>query len=367
MELDAEKHPGDYFILLSRAARLITQGTRHAPLPGKRDIIISSFSPRMTIDGISSSQSEDGAQEYDVLIIGAGPAGLSAGIYVRRAGLSCVVLEKGVPGGQVLTSPMIENYPGFPEVPGMKLMDQMAEHARRYVDIREGEEVVRIRSGDRFEVSTHSGKYHSRALILATGSTHRKLGVKGEEGMTGRGVSYCATCDGFFYKNREAIVVGGGNTALTDALYLHSIECKVTVVHRRDSFRADKHLQESLAERKIPTLFDTVVEEIVGDGEVHAVKLRNLKTGVVGTKPVNGVFVAVGEVPSNQLATELGLAMDPGGFVNVDKTFRTNVPFVYAAGDLSGGIRQIVAAVHGGAAAALACFEDLANPYYRRT
>lgn len=321
----------------------------------------------MTIEGLSSAPSEEGGQEYDVLIIGAGPAGLSAGIYARRAGLNCVVLEKGVPGGQVLTSPMIENYPGFPEVQGMKLMDLMAEHARRYVEIREGEEVLRVRGGDRFQVSTTSGKYHSRALILATGSTHRKLGVPGEDGMTGRGVSYCATCDGFFYKGKEVVVVGGGNTALTDALYLHSIECKVTVVHRRDSFRADKHLQDSVAERSIPVLYDTIVEEIVGDKEVTAVKLRNLKDGTVRAKPLDGVFVAVGEVPSNQIASELNLEMDPGGFVMVDKSFRTNLQFVYAAGDLAGGIRQIVAAVHGGAAAALACFEDLTNPYYRRS
>ena len=321
----------------------------------------------MTIDGMVSPPPDEGPQELDVLIIGAGPAGLAAGIYARRAGLSCLVLEKGVPGGQVLTSPMIENYPGFPEVPGMKLMDQMAEHARRYVDIREGEEVVRVKGGDRFEVLTASGRYSSRALILTTGSTHKKLGVKGEDGMTGRGVSYCATCDGFFYKKKEVVVVGGGNTALTDALYLNSIECKVSIVHRRDSFRADKHLQESVADRKISVLFDTVVDEIVGAENVTAVKLRDVRTGSVATKPVDGVFVAVGEVPSNQLAVELGLEMDPGGFVVVDRTFRTNVPYVYAAGDLSGGIRQIVAAVHGGAAAALACFEDLANPYYRRS
>ncbi len=321
----------------------------------------------MTIDGMVSPPPDEGPQELDVLIIGAGPAGLAAGIYARRAGLSCLVLEKGVPGGQVLTSPMIENYPGFPEVPGMKLMDQMAEHARRYVDIREGEEAVRVKGGDRFEVLTASGRYSSRALILTTGSTHRKLGVKGEDGMTGRGVSYCATCDGFFYKKKEVVVVGGGNTALTDALYLNSIECKVSIVHRRDSLRADKHLQESVADRKIPVLFDTVVDEIVGAENVTAVKLRDVKTGSVATKPVDGVFVAVGEVPSNQLAVELGLEMDQGGFVVVDKTFRTNVPYVYAAGDLSGGIRQIVAAVHGGAAAALACFEDLTNPYYRRS
>ena len=320
----------------------------------------------MTIEGIAADPAEALLGDYDVIILGAGPAGLSAGIYASRAGLDCVILEKGVPGGQVLTSPTIENYPGFPEIAGMKLMENMAEHAKIYVDIREGEEVLRVRGGDKFEVITTSGRYTSRALILATGSSHRKLDVAGEEGMTGKGVSYCATCDGFFYKGKEVIVVGGGNTALTDALHLSSLGCKVTIVHRRNQLRADKHLQESVIQHKIPILWDTVVDEIVEGNEVTAVRLRDLKTGKVHTKPVSGVFVAVGEVPSSQLAAELGLDMDPGGFITVDRSFRTNVAFVYAAGDVSGGIRQIVAAVHGGAAAALSCFEDLMNPYYRR-
>lgn len=320
----------------------------------------------MTIEGIAADPAEALQGDYDVIILGAGPAGLSAGIYASRAGLDCVILEKGVPGGQVLTSPTIENYPGFPEIAGMKLMENMAEHAKRYVDIREGEEVLRVRGGDKFEVFTTSGRYISRALILATGSYHRKLDAAGEEGMTGKGVSYCATCDGFFYKGKEVIVVGGGNTALTDALHLSSLGCKVTIVHRRNQLRADKHLQESVIQHEIPILWDTVVDEIVEGNEVTAVRLRDLKTGKVHTKPINGVFVAVGEVPSSQLAAELGLDMDPGGFVTVDRSFRTNVTFVYAAGDVSGGIRQIVAAVHGGAAAALSCFEDLMNPYYRR-
>jgi len=320
----------------------------------------------MTIEGIAADPAEALLGDYDVIILGAGPAGLSAGIYASRAGLDCVILEKGIPGGQVLTSPTIENYPGFPEIAGMKLMENMAEHAKIYVDIREGEEVLRVRGGDKFEVITTSGRYTSRALILATGSYHRKLDVAGEEGMTGKGVSYCATCDGFFYKGKEVIVVGGGNTALTDALHLSSLGCKVTIVHRRNQLSADKHLQDSVIQHKIPILWDTVVEEIVEGNEVTAVRLRDLKTGKVHAKPVSGVFVAVGEVPSSQLAAELGLDMDSGGFVTVDRSFRTNVAFVYAAGDVSGGIRQIVAAVHGGAAAALSCFEDLMNPYYRR-
>lgn len=324
------------------------------------------FTGDMTIEGIASERSDAPLGDYDVIILGAGPAGLSAGIYARRAGLEAVILERGVAGGQVINSPSIDNYPGLPETPGMKLMDMMTEHARKYIDIEEGEEVVRVRSTEKFEVWTESGRYTSKAIILATGSTHRKLEVPGEELLAGRGVSYCATCDGFFFKGKEVIVVGGGNTALTDALHLHSIGSKVSIVHRRSVFRGDKHLQDTVNGHKIPVLWDSVVEEIVGPETVKAVKLRNVKTGATETRQVDGVFVAVGEMPSSQLAGELGLDMDQGGFVNVDKSYRTNVPFVYAAGDVSGGIRQIVAAVHGGAAAALSCFEDLMSPYYSR-
>ena len=320
----------------------------------------------MSIEGIASDSHEAVLGDYDVIIIGGGPAGMAAGIYARRAGLESVILEKGVPGGQVLTSPNIENYPGFPEIGGMKLMDQMAEHARRYVDIKEGEEVVRIRSSEKFEVFTNAGKYTAKAIILTTGSTHRRLDIPGEENYVGKGVSYCATCDGYFFKGKDVIVVGGGNTALTDALFLHSVGARVSMVHRRDSFRADKHLQETVKGHSIPVAWDTIVEEVEGGESVTSVTLRNLKTGTASTRVVNGLFIAVGEVPTSQLAAELGLEMDPGGFVSVDKSFRTNVPFVYAAGDVAGGIRQIVAAVHGGAAAALSCFEDLMKPYYSR-
>lgn len=320
----------------------------------------------MTIEGISSDRSDVSLGDYDVIILGAGPAGLSAGIYTRRAGLESVILEKGVAGGQVLTSPSIDNYPGLPDTPGMKLMELMAEHARKYIEIKEGEEVQRVRSAEKFEVWTASGRYTSKALILATGCSHRKLDVPGEETFAGKGVSYCATCDGFFFKGKQVIVVGGGNTALTDALHLHSLGADVTLVHRRAALRADKHLQETVKGHKIPILWDTVVDEIVGKETVTEVRLRSVKTGAVQTRKIDGVFVAVGEIPSSQLAAELGLEMDQGGFVMVDKSFRTSVPFVYAAGDVSGGIRQVVAAVHGGAAAALACFEDLMNPYYSR-
>ncbi len=238
----------------------------------------------MAIEGVASDPAESILGDYDVIIVGAGPAGLSAGIYARRAGLEAIILERGVPGGQVLTSPNIENYPGFPEIPGMKLMEIMADHARKYIDIREGEEVLRVRSAEKYEISTTSGRYSTKAIILTTGSSHRKLEVPGEENLVGKGVSYCATCDGFFFKGREVIVVGGGNTALTDALYLHSIKAKVTIVHRRDSFRADRHLQDTVKGHKIPVLWNMVVDEILGKEEVSAVKLRNVKTGASETR-----------------------------------------------------------------------------------
>ncbi len=320
----------------------------------------------MTIEGVTSDPPEASMGDYDVIILGAGPAGLSAGIYARRAGLEAVILERGAAGGQVLSSPSIDNYPGLPDTPGMKLMDQMAEHARKYIEIKEGEEVLRVRSGERFEVWTASGRYTAKAIILATGCTHRKLDVAGEESFSGKGVSYCATCDGYFFKGKDVIVVGGGNTALTDALHLHSIGARVSIVHRRSSFRADRHLQETVKGHKIQVRWDTIVEEISGDDVVKSVGLRNVRTGVTEVLKMDGVFIAVGEIPSSQLAVELGLEMDKGGFVSVDRSFRTNIQFVYAAGDVAGGIRQIVAAVHGGAAAALACFEDLMSPYYSR-
>lgn len=305
----------------------------------------------------------------DVIIIGAGPAGLAAGIYGARSGLKCFIIEKGVPGGQVINSPWIENYPGFPRIEGMKLMEAMAEHAREYVHIMEGVEVVGIdQSGGEFKITTSSGVFHSKGVILTAGAHHRKLEVPGEEEYFGKGVSYCATCDGFFFRKKRAAVVGGGNTALTDALYLQSIGCDVTIVHRRDSLRADLQLQEAAREKKIKIKLNATLDKISGNNEtVTSIELTDGGTGKRESLPTDSVFIAVGTVPSSALAKSLCLEMDAGGFVKVDQNFRTSMPFVYAAGDIVGGILQVVAAVHGGATAALSAFEDLANPYYKRT
>jgi len=305
----------------------------------------------------------------DVVIIGAGPAGLAAGIYGARAGLKCFILEKGVAGGQVMLSPWIENYPGFPRIEGMKLMETMAAHAREYVQIIEGVEVIGVEpEGDKFKITTSSGQLTSKGIILATGASHKKLLVPGEEEYFGKGVSYCATCDGFFFRKKRVVVIGGGNTAITEALYLLSIGCDVTLVHRRDSLRADLHLQDTANEKKLRIRLNTLIEKIIGDGNtVTAVELLDQQTGKKERMDVSGVFIAVGTVPGSALAKSLCLEMDEGGWVKVDQNYRTSMPFVYAAGDLVGGVLQIVSAVHGGAVAALSAFEDLADPYYTRT
>ncbi len=305
----------------------------------------------------------------DIVIIGAGPAGLAAGIYGARAGLKCFILEKGAAGGQVMLSPWIENYPGFPRIEGMKLMETMAAHAREYVQIIEGTEVIGIEpKGGEFKITTSSGELNARGIILATGASHKKLLIPGEDEYYGKGVSYCATCDGFFFRKRKVIVVGGGNTALTEALYLLSIGCDVTLVHRREALRADQHLQDAASEKNLKIKLNTTLEMVIGDGNnVTAAELSSQQTGEKEIMAIDGIFVAVGTVPGSALAKSLCLEMDEQGWVKVDQNYRTNVPFVYAAGDLVGGVLQIVAAVHGGAVAALSAFEDLADPYYTRT
>lgn len=319
--------------------------------------------------GKGDSKSRIGTEKCDVVIIGAGPAGLSASIFGARSGLKCIVLEKGVAGGQVMVSPWIENYLGFPHIEGMKLVELMSAHAREYVEIREGIEVAGIESeGDIFRVIATGSQLECRGIILATGAMYKKFGASGEKEYYGKGVSYCATCDGFFFRNKKVVAVGGGNTAVTDALYLQSIGCDVTLIHRRDALRADKHLQDIAAEKKMKIKLNTVLEKISGDNNVVTeVEVRNTTTDAKSILPADGVFVAVGVVPCSELAKTLCVRVDKYGFVDVDKGYRTNVPFVYAAGDLTGGILQIVAAVHGGAVAALSAFEDLADPYYART
>jgi len=303
--------------------------------------------------------------KVDLVVVGAGPAGLTAAIYAKRSGLETVVLEAKIIGGQVSITPIVENWPGFKSVPGAKLMEMMGAQAREYVQVKENEPVREIKIGKHIEAITPKARYEARGIILAMGAEHKKLGAPGEDRLSGRGVAYCATCDGFFYKDRDVLVVGGGNTALTDAIYLHSLGARVALVHRKGEFRAEKHLVDSWKTTGRPTIWDTTVEEIVGDDHVIAVRLKNLKTGAGTTLPIEGVFVSIGFDPKSELAKEIGVGVDEAGFIKADRAMRTNIPRVYAAGDLSGGVRQIVTAVGTGATAAISAFEDLSGPYWK--
>jgi thioredoxin reductase (NADPH) len=305
--------------------------------------------------------------EKDLVIIGAGPAGLTAAIYAERSGLKSVVLEKANIGGQVSITPLVENYPGFTRIAGRTLMDMMAQQAITYTDIREGEEVRDIRRmDDFFEVTTDRAKYVVKAVLIATGAESKKLGIPGEIEFFGRGVSYCASCDGYFFKDgRKVIVVGGGNTAATEALYLKNIGVDVTLVHRRDALRCEQILRQSIEDNRIPVTWNTIVKEIHGEKLVTGVVLENTTDKSVRTLPISGVFIAIGYVPNNEIAIKLGADIDSEGYVKVDAGYRTNVKGVYAAGDITGGFKQIVTAVGQGAVAANTIFEDMTSPYWK--
>ena len=308
---------------------------------------------------------ESDAQEVetDLVIVGGGPAGLSAGIYAARSGLKSVVVEKGVLGGQVATTPVVENYPGMKQIGGKTLVDIMVTHALEYVQIFPGEEVVEVDPGDTITVQTSRRKFITRAVLMATGATHRNLGVSGELRLAGHGVSYCSTCDGPLFRGRKVIIVGGGNSAVTETLHMHNIGVDVTLVHRRDDLMAQKFLVENLIQNNIPILFNTEIKEIRGKHNVEEVLLYNNQTEETSTLDVNGVFIAIGYDPSVDLAQKIGIELTEDGYIKHEQ-YRTNIPGIYSAGDVAGGYKQIVTAAGHGAEAALTIFEDLINPYW---
>jgi thioredoxin reductase (NADPH) len=302
--------------------------------------------------------------ETDVAIVGGGPAGLATGIYTVRSGLRTALIERGPLGGQIAATPIVENYPGFMRVPGKTLVDILVSHALEYVQIFQGEEVLDIKPGPRLEVQTNRRKFLARAVILATGANYKKLGAPGEMHFMGRGVSYCATCDGPLFKGKRVIVVGGGNSAVTEALYLNNIDVNTTLVHRRNTLRAQEHLAKNIFSNNMEVLWDTEVLEIKGKEKVNEVILKNNRTGLVYPLPVDGVFVAIGYEPSVGLAKALGIELTGDGFIKHDSNHRTNIPGIYSAGDVEGGYKQIVTAMGQGTEAALSVFEDLMHPYW---
>ena len=305
------------------------------------------------------------AKDYDVVILGAGAAGMSAGLYATRAMLSTLMIESIGPGGQLLITDEIENYPGFRQgVKGQALADEMYQQADRFGAAMEFAEIEAVENlhDERKLVRTSEGDFTARALIIATGGSHNKLGVPGEDEFSGRGVSYCAVCDGNFFRGQDVVVVGGGDAAMDESFYLTGICNSVTIIHRRDELRATRVLQDrAFANDKYRWLWSHIVEEFVGDEVLSAARVKNLKTGEIYDYPTAAAFIYVGFHPNTEYFKNR-LDMDELGHIRGDLHMRTNIPRVYVCGDARAeSTRQLGAAVGDGITAALAAFHDLSS------
>jgi thioredoxin reductase (NADPH) len=305
---------------------------------------------------LSDTSSTPQEQHVKVLILGTGPAGLSAALYAARADLAPVVLTGMEHGGQVSLTYTVENYPGFPEgVSGTGLVDLFQKQAERFGAKLEYDTASSVDLSQRpFKVQSYNAAYLAESLIIATGATPRHLDIPGERELTGRGVSYCATCDGWFFKDKDVIVVGGGDSALEEGIFLTRYAKTVTIVHRRDEFRAGAILQNRAhANPKMRFLMDSALTEIVGQEAVKSVKVKNLKTGAVSEMAIDGVFIFIGHTPNTQLF-EGQLEMEAGGYLVTDRLMRTNVPGVFAAGEAADPhYKQVITSAGMGAAAAI--------------
>ena len=291
---------------------------------------------------------------YDVIVIGAGPAGMTAALYASRSNLSVAMIERGAPGGQMNNTAEVENYPGFDMILGPDLAEKMLDGATKFGAENLYGIVEEIKDcGDYKEVVTGDKTYQTKTIIIATGCEHRKLGVPGEDEFAGRGVSYCAVCDGAFFRNRKLIVVGGGDSAVEEAIYLTQFASEVVIVHRRDELRAQKIIQDrAFANEKISFIWDSVVEEIVGNDMVMTgAKIKNLKTGEVHEEAGNGAFIYVGLDPLTEAFQTSGITNE-AGWILTDDRMRTSMPGVYAIGDVrEKTLRQITTAVGDGSIA----------------
>jgi thioredoxin reductase (NADPH) len=294
--------------------------------------------------------------KYELIIIGGGPAGLTAGIYAARSRLKTLLIEKGVPGGQISASERVENFPGFPQgISGQELVFRMEEQAKKFgleiKNLTEAREMQKEKKG--FKIFTSEGDFFSQAVIIASGSSPAKLGIPGEKEFTGKGVSYCATCDGAFFKDREVLVVGGGNSAIEEAIFLTKFASKVTVVHRRDELRATKILQERAFENpKIEFIWNSHLVKVMGKEKVEKAVVKNKLTQEEKEVKVDGIFIYVGVKPNAQFLPP-EVKVDERGFILTDENMETNVKGIFAAGDVrSNKLKQVVVACGEGALAA---------------
>jgi len=303
--------------------------------------------------------------DYELAIIGAGPAGYSAAIYAVRSGIKTILFDKGLGGGLASIAPNIENYAGFEEITGLDLMEKMKKHVQNYTNINFNEEVENIsKDDDEFLIKTSKDKYKVKAVLIATGTEHRRLDSPGERELFGKGVSYCATCDGFFFKGKKVVIVGGGNSALIESIYLKQIGCsEVHIIHRRDQFRAEESYVNESKEKGVKFILNSIVEKINGKNSVESLDLTNIKTGEKTKLDIDGVFISIGEIPQNDLAKKLNVELDERGYIKIDRQGRTNIKGLYAAGDITGGLRQVITAAAEGAVAALTTTEVLGKKY----
>lgn len=303
-------------------------------------------------------------KKYDVIIIGGGPAGLSAGIYTARARLATLLIEKGAIGGQIINAGVVENYPGYADgINGVDLTQSMHQQATKFgmETLYDGVTGISL-DGKQKVVKTSQGDFAAKAVIIAGGAERQKLGVPGEAEFAGKGVSYCATCDGAFFSDKIVAVVGGGNAAVTEALELTHFAAKVYLIHRRNELRATKIMQEKLlADNRIDVLWDTVVLEIIGDEFVKKVKIRNVKTEKEAELAVSGVFVSVGSLPATEYLKGV-VDLDEAGAIIANDKLETSVPGIFVAGDIrSGSVRQVVGAAGDGAVAAINAGKYISN------
>ena len=295
--------------------------------------------------------------DFDLIILGAGPAGLTAGIYATRGGLKTLIIESKAPGGQASLTSKVENFPGVPETSGFDLAFNMLSQAKSFgAQVKTGKVQSLVLKGEEKKITLANGKeFSSRAVIIATGANPRPLGVEGELELVGKGVSYCATCDGMFFKDKTVAVVGGGNTAVEDALYLEKLASKVYLIHRRNELRADKILADRIKSSSVEILWDSIVTKLVADEKLTEIDVKNVKTDSLSAVLVDGLFVAVGQTPNTSFLENADAKpeLTDGGYIIADEEMRTSIDGVFVAGDVKDkSLRQIVTACADGAIAA---------------